>query len=206
MQSYKAKNKLIKDNKTKEVLKIIKTFDQYVNRYNSNIKEIMNSVELQNLKESNHSIEEYEEKKILFNKNISFVDFMEKWLLSNKSSVRPNTHDAYMLVFKSSIKHYFKDIALQELSPLDIQEYYNMKLSNNLSACTVLKHHANIHKALDYALSLNLIAYNPADRVILPKKQKFKSNFYNKTQLKESFKCISGDKLEEIIYVTATYG
>lgn len=138
--------------------------------------------------------------------DISFIDFMDNWFESKKDSLRPCTYERYYGQFKKHIKPFFKNISLQELSPVHIQNYYNKKIKEGLSGNTVLKHHANINNCLKYALSLNLIPYNPASRVMLPKKEKYYASYYDEDMIKTLLKCIKGDDLEDLIYMTALYG
>ena len=48
----------------------------------------------------------------------------------------------------------------------------------NLTANTVIHHHAIIRKCLDYAFKMNIIVSNPADKVQRPKKAQFIGGFY----------------------------
>ena len=121
--------------------------------------------------ELNKIIAKYEETKIIVCNRQKFVDFMESWLETIKLTVKSTTYDGYCINFNKHIKPYFKklNVTLDGLTPLHIQSYYNDMLNEGLSAATINKHHANIHKALDYALKMNIIPYNPADRVYMPK-------------------------------------
>ena len=47
--------------------------------------------------------------------------------------------------------------------------------------------HANIHKALKYAVKMDLIPFNPADKVERPKKQKYIADYYRLDELKKLF-------------------
>ena len=76
----------------------------------------------------------------------------------------------------------------------------------NLTANTVIHHHAIIRKCLDYAFKMNIIVSNPADKVQRPKKAQFIGSFYNETELNKLFEISKGDPLELIILITAFYG
>lgn len=90
---------------------------------------------------------------------------------------------------------------------MDIQKYYNYKISEgNLSPNSVLKHHANIHKALDYALKMQLVSKNVADAVILPKKEKFNTSFYNEKEIEQLIKAVSGTILESPVMIAVMLG
>lgn len=68
--------------------------------------------------------------------------------------------------------------------------------TKKLSPNTVHKHHANIRKALDYALKHQFVYRNVADAVTLPKKRKFQGKAYNKEQLNTLLKLVKGNKIE----------
>lgn len=153
-------------------------------------------------------ITEYEQKSAILTKNITFVDFMRQWLEVIQSQVKESTFNQYKRIVENSIIPFFgpMNIALQNLEPIHIQQYYKSKVDEGLSGNTVKHHHANIHKALQYALKLNWIAYNPADRVELPKVKAFTGNFYNDEQIKELLNQIKGDVIETPVLLAATYG
>ena len=43
---------------------------------------------------------------------------------------------------------------------------------------TVILYHANIHKALKYAVKMDLTPFNPANQVERPKKQRYIADYY----------------------------
>jgi len=75
-----------------------------------------------------------------------------------------------------------------------------------LSATTVLKIHANVRKALQYAVKMNMIPYNPADRVEKPKKQKYNASFYNEDQINALLEKLKGEPLYPAVLLSAFYG
>lgn len=157
----------------------------------------------------NDLIAEYSEKEELIGKrDIMFHEYMEQWLEQVlKTNIKANTYYQYVLVFKNHIRPYFaeKKITLQKLSTMDLQGYYSSK-SGELSACSVLKHHANIHKALKYAVKTQKIKVNPADYVELPKKKKYRASFYDVDELLELFDAATDDPMESAIRITSYFG
>jgi site-specific recombinase XerD len=155
-------------------------------------------------------VSEYEEKEKLGlseQSDILFADFMEQWLEDMRLKVQESTIDSYRFAL-NHIVPYFKEkgIKLHELKPEHIQRYYSDKLKDGLGANTIIKHHSNIHKALAGAVRLNIIAYNPADRVELPKKQKFKAKTYNDQQLKNLVVAAKGNPIEAAVVITSYLG
>lgn len=152
-------------------------------------------------------VAEYEAKKIDVINKQSFSDFMGEWLKVIKASVKITTYNGYKLHYDKHIKPYFDklNVAVTDLT-LHIQNYYNSKISEGLSASTVKRHHANIHKALDYALKMNIIPYNPADRITLPKKERYTGKFYDDIQLKRLMEICTNTPIESCVFLTINYG
>ena len=142
-------------------------------------------------------------------KNILFTEFMLEWLEMMKNSVEITTYANYAMVIKSRINPYFRDkgLTLSELTPKHIQDYYLYSLNvEKVSANTVIHRHANIRKALQYALKLGLIDFNPADRVERPKKNKYVATTYNEKELENLFSVVKGKRIEFAVTLGAFYG
>ena len=140
---------------------------------------------------------------------ILFTDFLIDWLEMMKNNVEITTYANYCMVIKSRINPYFQKLglALSEVTPKHIQDYYQYGLNvEKVSANTVIHRHANIRKALQYALKLGLIDYNPADRVERPKKNKFSTTIYNEKELDELFEVVKGKRIEFAVILGAFYG
>ena len=141
------------------------------------------------------------------NGDILFADYMEKWLSIIKSSIAVPTYASYSEMIKSVIAPYFRErkITLRELKAQDIQDFY-LKQLERVSASSVIHYHANIHKALKYAVKTDLIPVNPADKVERPRKEKYVGSFYDAEEVKELFEASKGTVLEIPILLGAFYG
>ena len=94
-------------------------------------------------------------KRIKVHKNMLFSDFMIYWINATQYNYERSTYGTYLMQINSSIAPYFKEqeILLSDLTSFDIQDFYSYAFeTKKVSANTVLKWHANIHKALDYAV------------------------------------------------------
>ena len=146
----------------------------------------------------------------LASKNILFLTFMLDWLndvVSHK--VKISTFSQYLYVFNTYIAKYkpFHGVKLQELTPALLQSYYNAQLKAGLSPNTVRKHHANIHKCLDYAVRMGKITLNPSIMTELPAKRKYQGAIaYTPEQLKKLLRLFRGEPLEVAVQLTVTYG
>lgn len=139
-----------------------------------------------------------------------FLSFMRSWLDEVVSHrVRANTLTQYNMVFDKYISAYkpFLGVTLHDLTPALLQSYYNSRLAAGLSPNTIRKHHANIHRCLAYAVRLDLMLYNPADRVELPKKKRYQgAQALTLAQLGDVLKAFEGDMLEAVVRIAVTYG
>lgn len=139
--------------------------------------------------------------------DVLFADFMEQWLEIVKSTVSIPTYSSYVNAVKSIIAPYFrkKKTLLRDLQAHDIQMFYQEQLQR-VKASSVIHYHANIHKALKYAVKNDMIPSNPADKVERPKQDKFYGNFYDRDELNKLFEAVAGTKLELPVLLGAFYG
>ena len=148
-------------------------------------------------------------KDIAQKEDILFADFLLDWLEMMRNSLEVTTYASYAKAIKNRIAPYYSErqIKLKDLTPKDIQDYYQYGLNvEKVSANTVIHRHANIRKALQYALRTGLIDYNPADRVERPRKEKYHAAIYNDQELDTLFKIVKGKKIELAIILGAFYG
>ena len=138
---------------------------------------------------------------------ISFYDYLQEWLNSYKSSIERNTYASY----NDMITRYVKEqreaaIPLRELTPMHIQALYNRHTDRGLSPNTVLKLHANIRRALQYAYQIDMLSTNPADKVLLPKKKRFTGGFYDEQQIMKLLQLAREEPMYPVILLSAFYG
>lgn len=141
--------------------------------------------------------------------DILFIEYLLYWLEITRHNVEASTFTSYRQMTNNHIKRYFTEnpIKLVELSAIHIQTFYNeLMIKYNLSANTVIHHHAIIRKCLDYAFKMDIIPNNPADKIQRPKVEQFIGSFYTESELNTLFEKSKGDPLELVVLVTAFYG
>lgn len=131
---------------------------------------------------------------------------MEKWLETVKPTIAHTTYTGYAKNIRK-IKAYFGDnLMLDELKPFHVQEFYNKMYADGLSGNTINHVHANLSKALKYAVKMELIETNPIDKVERPKIEKYVANFYNRDELAKLFEVFKDDRMELCVHIAAYYG
>lgn len=152
---------------------------------------------------------EWEKKLALNNCEVLFSDFLQEWLEHHKSRIADSTYQEYKKNITRIICPYFaeKRITLFELKPQHIQDFYDYRMKEyDTGAKTIHRYHANIHKALSYAVKMGRIASNPADMVELPKAQEHKADFYSAEELKTVIDKAKGTQIEPVIMLAAWFG
>jgi len=140
---------------------------------------------------------------------ITFAQYMKNWLAMIKPNVELTTYGGYSLIINNVIYPYFEDkgILLTNLQPKQIQEFYTYCMTEKgVSANTVIHYHANIRKALKYAVDTDLIPTNPADKVQRPRVHKYIGKFYDIAEVNELFEVVKGSKIELAVKLAAFYG
>lgn len=140
--------------------------------------------------------------------DVLFADFLKhQWLPAVKGNIELTTYSSYQGMLESRVYPYFKElgVTLANLKPKHIQDFYTMQ-SERVKPATIKHYHAIIHEALEWAVNLELILYNPSDRVTLPRNQAFIPEYYTAEELADLFKCIRGDEMELLIQMACFYG
>ena len=124
--------------------------------------------------------------------SLLFADFMEQWLDVIKKDVKLTTFGGYQLNVKRAIAPYFRELGtlLVELTAEDINEFYDVQLER-VKATSVHKYHANISKALKYAVKKGLIPYSIMDKVDRPKPERFVGKFLKQSEAVELFDAVN---------------
>jgi len=150
----------------------------------------------------------YRNGNVKIGKDVLFAEYMILWLDTISSAIEANTYETYKATINRYIVPYFTrlGIKLHNIEPRHIQEFYSFQTKSGLSASSVLRQHANIRKALEHAVKMNMIPYNPADRVRLPKKTEFKANFYSSEQVNKLLSVFKEEEMYSAVLLTAFYG
>lgn len=139
--------------------------------------------------------------------DMAFSDYMRYWLKMMRTTVTETTYSSYCFNVEKHILPYFEPlgVTLAGLQPRQIQSFY-LHEAETLKNTSILRFHANLHKALKYAVRIDLITSNPVDKVDRPKPQAFMASYYSAEEMEKLFEVAQGHKLELIIQLAAFYG
>ena len=139
----------------------------------------------------------------------TLVRYLSYWLDTVKSSLAPGSVTEYTRLLRLVTAYFnenFPNLKLKDVTALHIQQYYNHLHNKGLKGKTVRCYHSFLHSAFKYAVKVDLILFNPTERVELPRKEKFEGTFYTKEELEQLFEVFKGDRLELVIHIAAYYG
>lgn len=138
-----------------------------------------------------------------------FADYLLYWLKQIEPEVEVVTYAGYKSNIEKRIAPYFRlrKITLRNLRPIDIQDFYTYCLTVlKVSSNTVIHYHANIGKALKYAVRKDLLLSNPMDKVDRPRLQKHIGRFYSQEEIEQLFRVVRGDGVEFPVLMATFYG
>lgn len=137
-----------------------------------------------------------------------FADFMEyTWLEAVRQEVKLTTFGGYQMNVKKAIAPWFREkkILLRKLTAEDINDFYGDCLKR-IKATSVLKFHANISKALKFAVKKGFVQRSVMEQVDRPKPQRFVGKFLTQSEVVALFEAVKGHKLELGVMLGAFYG
>ena len=145
----------------------------------------------------------------LTNKDYGFTEFMRVWLETIRPTIAETSYQGYLWKVNTIVDYFdenYPDIKLNAVTGMILQKFYNEMFTAGRSANTVKHYHANIHKALQYALKMDLVQVNESDKTERPKLIKYEATFYNPKELELLFAAFRGDRMELVVLIAAYYG
>ncbi|MFT9485757.1 MAG: tyrosine-type recombinase/integrase [Tepidibacillus sp.] len=144
---------------------------------------------------------------LVMKNDITLADHLKNWMdFYVAVKCQETTAYGYRNVIENHLIPYMGYIKLQDLHPALIQKYYKHLIDKDYSPNTVHRHHAVLRKALDFAQKQQYVYENVADRVELPKKEKYEGKSYTAEQMKILLEKVKGTKLELPVYLAACLG
>ena len=141
---------------------------------------------------------------------MSMTALFGEYLTTKKGDLRGNTFTAYQDTANLHIIPFFERLGLsvQQMEPRHIQDYYNLKTQEGLSASTLTRSRTILRGSFDHALRVfGIISSNPCDRVKLPKSgDKRPPNFYTEEQIKILLEAVKDETIEAPVRLSVTYG
>lgn len=137
---------------------------------------------------------------------LSVGEWLDIWETEYLGAVKPRTVDSY----KSTIRNYLKPalgaVKLQAVQTPQIQKFINGLTKSGLSPKTVKNIHGVLHSAMQQAVEVGYIRFNPTAGCKLPKIEKAEIKPLDDEAISDFMKAIHGHKYENVYLVTLFTG
>lgn len=138
-------------------------------------------------------------------------EWLDVWASDYLGGVKPRTVESYTDQIKNHIKPALGALKLEALNAHTIQGFYNGLGAERdgkpgLSPKTVKNIHGVLHKALQQAVKIGYLHFNPADACELPRVERKEIKPLDSVEIGAFMKEIHGHKFEDIYMVTLFTG
>ena len=139
--------------------------------------------------------------------NMTVHEYLDRWLKGSVyGSVRQSTYDRDANLIRNHLLPALGGIKLRKLSPAHVQGFYRDRLDYGLSAATVHKMHAILHKALSQALRWHMVPRNVTEAVRPPRPAPKDMHPLSSEETRRLLRAACGEKLEALYVLAVTTG
>lgn len=132
--------------------------------------------------------------------------FMKNWLQNKKNQVRPGTWKSYSWLINTHLIPHLGKVKVFQLKPRHLNDLYNQKLLNVISANSIKKLHGLIKDALDEGIGYGDLSKNAANAVTPPRVKKVKFEVWDEQQLKMFLEEAKGNRFYVAFELAASTG
>lgn len=137
---------------------------------------------------------------------ITLAQWLDTWEAEYLGDVKPRTKTLYQDTTRRYLRPALGKVKLAALKTPQIQSLYNRLTSEGKSPKTVKNVHGILHRALNDAVAVGYLRFNPADAAKLPKTEKPDLHPFSEEQITAFLKAIQGHVYERVYIVTLFCG
>ncbi len=139
--------------------------------------------------------------------NMTVGEYLDRWLKGSvQGSVRQSTYDRDVNLVDNHLKPALGRIKLKKLSAAHVQHFYRDRLDSGLSASTVHKMHAILHKALARAVAWHMVPRNVTDAVEPPRPAPKEMRPLSPAEARRFLDAARGERFEALYVLAITTG
>lgn len=141
--------------------------------------------------------------------NLLLSRLVAQWLETNRPNIAVTTYDQYYHILTKHLTPYFnsKKMTVSKLTAGDLEDYYAYKVQEGLSPNSVIKHHAMIRTALQWAVKHRLIRENVADFAQKPAHVKYQgADPYTIQEVANLLQLTANEPIAVPIFLASFYG
>lgn len=131
-------------------------------------------------------------------------EWLDIWQHDYLESIKPRTVECYQCQIENHIKPKLGSVKLEALTTPDIQRFYNSLTEKGLSAKTVKITHGVLHKALQQAVAIGYLRFNPTDACSLPRVERKELKPLDDDSISAFLTAVKGNR-HEILYLVTLF-
>jgi integrase len=132
--------------------------------------------------------------------------FLASWLETRRAELVVESWRRYEQCARLHITPHVGKIKLARLTAQHVQHVYAACLAEGLSTTTTRHVHAVLHRALESAVRLGLVARNVADMVDAPRKRRVEIHPLTREEARQLLRVAAGDRLEALYTLALATG
>ena len=137
---------------------------------------------------------------------LTLGEWLDIWMEEYLGSVKPRTVESYQCQIKNHIRPQLGSIRLEALSTHVIQHFYNGLAEKGLSPKSVKIVHGVLHKALQQAVAISYLRFNPSDACVLPRVERKELHPLDDDAIHQFIETVKGHPYEFLFLVTLFTG
>jgi len=139
--------------------------------------------------------------------NMTVGEYLDRWLKGSvRGSVRQSTYDRDANLIRNHLSPVLGGIKLKKLSAAHVQHFYRDRLDAGLSASTVHKMHAILHKALARAVAWQMVPRNVSEAVEPPRPATREMRPLSPAEARRLLDAADGERFEALYVLAVTTG
>ena len=139
--------------------------------------------------------------------NMTVGEYLDRWLKGSvRGSVRQSTYDRDANLIRNHLSPVLGGIKLKKLSAAHVQHFYRDRLDSGLSASTVHKMHAILHKALARAVAWHMVPRNVTEAVEPPRPAPREMRPLSPAEARRLLDAAGGERFEALYVLAVTTG
>ncbi len=137
----------------------------------------------------------------------SLAQYLHKWLADYaKPNLSPRGYERYESIVRVHLVPGLGSIALTQLRPDHVQQYYTSKLNDGLSTNSVRYHHVVLHVALQTAVKWGIVGRNVADAANPPRAHRTEMKIWDENEISRFLEAAKSTHYHVLFYLALFTG
>ena len=132
--------------------------------------------------------------------SMKLKDWLTEWMNVYKKDLEATSRASYLERIDYRITPYLGNVPLKNITPSAVQQWLNtLQTTEGLAPKSIANLFNIFNPAMERAVVNNMIPSNPCAHAVLPKKQPYRAQVYNRQQIQQLFALVKDTDMELIV-------